>query len=134
MLDLNDFHHEAMDFAALGLRERARGNAEKATEFFEQALEHEVAAIDALDEYVEPTYSVLHRSAATLALDCKRYRKAEKLAARALAQDPPGEIAAELRDVLAQSLVHLRGEVNGVAGESDGLGVSEKRATPEAES
>ena len=126
-------HDEAMDFAAFAFRERARGNAKKAAEFFEQALEYEVAAIDALDRYIEPTYSVLHRSAATLALDCKRYRKAEQLAARALAQEPPGEIAAELRDVLAQSLAHLRGEVNGVAADSDGLGVAEKGATPDVE-
>ena len=133
MSAINDLHHEAMDFAAFAFRERARGNAEKAAEFFEQALEYEVAAIDALDRYIEPTYSVLHRSAATLALDCKRYRKAEQLAARALAQEPPGEIAAELRDVLAQSLAHLRGEVNGVVGEPGGLGVAEKGATPDAE-
>ena len=37
---------------------------------FEQALEREIAAIGALDEYIVPTFSVLHRSAATLALDC----------------------------------------------------------------
>ena len=133
MSEINRLHDTAMDFAALGLMEHARGNAEKAAEFFEQALEYEVAAIDALDRYIEPTYSVLHRSAATLALDCKRYRKAEQLAARALAQEPPGEIAAELRDVLAQSLAHLRGEVNGVVGEPDGLGVGEKGATPDVE-
>ena len=131
MSAINDFHHEAMDFAALAFMERARGNAKKAHEFFEQALKYEVAAIDALgEEYIEPTYSVLHRSAATLALDCKQYRRAEQLAAKALAQEPPGEIAVELRDVLAQSLVHLRGGVNGVAADSGGLGVAEKGATP----
>ena len=131
MSTINDRHHKAMDFTALAFRERARGNAEKAHEFFEQALKYEVAAIDALgEEYIEPTYSVLHRSAATLALDCKQYRRAEQLAAKALAQEPPGEIAVELRDVLAQSLVYLRGGVNGVAADSDGLGVAEKGATP----
>ena len=96
----NDFHHKAMDFAALAFMERAKGNAEDAAGLFEQALESELAAIDALEEYVEPTYSVLHRSAATLALDCKQYRNAERLAAKALAQAPPGEIAEELREVL----------------------------------
>ena len=104
MSEINRLHDEAMDFAAFAFRERARGNAEKAHEFFERALEYEVAAIDALgEEYIEPTYSVLHRSAATLALDCKRYRKAEQLAAKALAQEPPGEIAVELRDVLKRA-------------------------------
>ena len=57
-----------------------------------------------------------------------------KLAAKALAQEPPGEIAAELRDVLAQSLaITARRDVNGVAADSDGLGVADKRATPEAD-
>ena len=131
MSEINRLHDAAMDFAAFAFRERARGNTDKASKFFASALEHELAAIDTLDEYIEPTYSVLHRSAATLALDCKQYRKAEQLAAKALAQEPPGEIAAELRDVLAQSLVHLRGEVNGVAAESAGLHIAEKPAMPE---
>ena len=96
----NNFHHMAMDFAALASMERARGNVRNATDLFEQALENEIAAIDALDGYVEPTYSVLHRSAATLALDCRKYREAERLAAKALAEAPPEEIAGELRDVL----------------------------------
>ena len=69
---------------------------------FQQALEHELAAIDALEEYIEPTYSVLHRSAATLALDCNDLRKAEQLAAKALAKEPPDFVADELRDVLGQ--------------------------------
>ena len=124
MSAINDFHHEAMDFAALAFMERARGNAEKAIGFFEQALEYEVAAIDALDEYVEPTYSVLHRSAATLALDCKLYRKAEQLAARALAQEPPGEIAEELRDVLEQANFSRHLEVKGLTLAEDELQIS----------
>lgn len=124
MSAINDFHHEAMDFAALAFMERARGNAEKAIEFFEQALEYEVAAIDALDEYIEPTYSVLHRSAATLALDCKQYRKAEQLAAKALAQDPPGEIAEELRDVLEQANFSRHLELKGLALAEDELQIS----------
>jgi hypothetical protein len=49
----------------------------------------------------EPTRSVLHRSAATLALDCGEYREAERLVATALAGNPPEPIANELRDVLA---------------------------------
>ena len=58
MSAINDLHHEAMDFTALAFMERAHGNAEKAAEFFEQALKYELAAIDALDRYIEPTYSV----------------------------------------------------------------------------
>ena len=103
MSEINKLHRRAMDLTALAFIERTRGNTEKASELFEQALENEVAAIGALDEYVEPTYSVLHRSAATLALDCNQYHKAEKLVAKALAKEPPAEIAEELRDVLKQA-------------------------------
>lgn len=48
----------------------------------------------------EPTRSVLHRSVATLALDCGEYREAERLVAAALAGSPPEQIANELREVL----------------------------------
>lgn len=115
MSAVNDLHSEAMDLAEFGLLERLRGNTEEAHGLFEQALERELAAIDALDEPIEPTYSVLHRSAATLAIDCSRLRQAEQIAARALAQSPHPEIAEELRDLLEQVnfLRHL--EVRGVA-------------------
>lgn len=115
MSEINRLHDKAMDLATFALRERARGNAEKMREYFEDALKYELAAIDALDRYIEPTYSVLHRSAATLALDCKQYRKAEQLAAKALAQDPPAEIAEELRDVLEQANFHRRIDLRGIA-------------------
>ena len=103
MGSINHFHRKAMDLAALAFMEKAKGNAESATGLFERALENEIVAISALDEYVEPTYSVLHRSAATLALDCNQYHKAGKLAEKALAKEPPAEIAEELRDVLKQA-------------------------------
>ena len=94
---------------------RRRGDNETALPLFEQALEAEVKAIESMDEYVEPTFSVLHRSAGTLALDCNQLRRAEKLAARALAHDPPPEIAAELRELLEQVHSQMRREMEGVA-------------------
>ena len=102
MSTVNEFHHKAMDFAALAFREQRYGNDRESLYFFQQAFENECAAIDAMVEPIEPTYSVLHRSAATLALDCKDLRRAEQLAARALAQEPPYTIAQELREVLEQ--------------------------------
>ena len=48
----------------------------------------------------EPTRSVLHRSAASLALECDEIREAERLIGRALSGNPPDEIAEELRDLL----------------------------------
>jgi hypothetical protein len=64
--------------------------------------ESEAAALVAGDLAMEPTRSILHRSAAALALECGEYRSAERLIATALAGDPPEEIAEELRDLLEQ--------------------------------
>ena len=102
MSALNELHDQAMDLTFFALRERKHGNEAKALPLFQQALKLELAAIDALEEYIEPTYSVLHRSAATLALDCNELRKAEQLAAKALAQEPPEFVADQLREVLEQ--------------------------------
>ena len=104
---VNELHQESMDLAAGALIARMNGDATKATEIFKVSLNLEVAAINALTRPVEPTYSVMHRSAATLAIDCKEYRIAEKLASRALAEEPPPEIAEELRAVLLRALAEL---------------------------
>ena len=117
MSELYDFHHEAMDLAFFALRARRRGNEEEAVPMFKDALENELKALDELykfGEVVEPTYSVLHRSAATLALDCEDWRLAEKLAAKALLENPPAVIADELRDVWEQAISQRHLRVNGV--------------------
>lgn len=108
MSQLKDRHHKAMDLAARAFRENRYGNEEESLSLFRQALELELAAIDALEEYIEPTYSVLHRSAATLALDCNELRKAEQLAAKALAKEPPEFVADQLREVLEQVYARWR--------------------------
>ena len=102
MSRLKDCHHKAMDLAAKAFNKNRCGNGAEALSLFRQALEFELAAIDALDEYIEPTYSVLHRSAATLAVDCNELRMAEQLAAKALAKEPPEFVADQLREVLDQ--------------------------------
>lgn len=117
MSTVNSFHHKSMEFAALALMQRARGNAEDSVSLFEQALENELAAIrelEKLDTAAEPTYSVLHRSAGTLALDCNKFRLAEKLVAKALAQEPPTDIAGELRDLLEEVYFQKHLDTQGV--------------------
>ena len=106
MSTVNECHNRAMERTEDALRERAQGNREGSLAAFEQALDHELDAISAMDGKVEPTWSVLHRSAATLALDCLQFDKAEQLAVTALAQHPPPEIAEELRVLLQQILRH----------------------------
>lgn len=92
-----------MNFAVQGFMAQMSPDPDAAIPLFEQALELELAAIAALPEIVEPTYSVLHRSAGWMAVHCRQFRQAERLACIALAGEPPDDIAAELRDLLAQS-------------------------------
>ncbi len=114
MSDINDLHNKAMDLAELALIERLRGNPEAESDYSRQALKFEIAAIGALKEPIEPTFSVLHRSAGTLALRCREYRLAEQIAAKALAHEPPHEIAEELRDLVEQANFERHLDLRGV--------------------
>ena len=89
-----------MEFADEAFFARRNGQENVAFEFFEKAFHAEKGAADLyLETNIEPTRSVLNRSAATLALDCGRIRDAEKLVSIALAGEPPNAIAEELRDL-----------------------------------
>ena len=111
-----------MDFAGHALIERLHGNLEQANKLFEQALEgEELAAIEALPEPEEPTYSVLHRSAATLAMDCNESASGrDRLQPELSRIDPHPEIAEELRDLLEQIYFQRHLSLRGVE-----LGVDE---------
>ena len=124
MSKVNDLHARAMEHAEHALVARMRGAASLAAERFREALKCEIAAIDELSEYDEPTYSILHRSAGTLALDCNDLRTAERMAARALAKDPPPDVAQELRDLLEQ--IHFRShlELKGITLGQDELQIN----------
>jgi len=93
-----------MDLAERAFIARAKGNENESVSLFEKALKNELAAIAELEKNgrTEPTYSVLCRSAGTLALDCRQIRKAEKIVTKALSHEPPPEIADELREILEQ--------------------------------
>ena len=103
-----------MDIAERAILERVRGNIEESVQLFGQALHCELSAVDSLDEPVEPTYSVLHRSAASLALNANQPRKAEQIVAKALAGEPHAEIAEELRDLWEQINFHRHLALRGV--------------------
>lgn len=108
---VNELHAQAMELADFGFLARRDGDVEKASTYFRQAFEYEQAAAN-LVAYtaIEPTRSVLHRSAATLAMDCGEFRAAERLIATALTGDPPEEIAHELRELLFRVIQHLSEE------------------------
>ena len=118
-----------MDFAAQGFMAQMGVDPSAAIPLFEQALELELAAIAELREPVEPTYSVLHRSAGWMAIHCRQFRKAEQLASKALAGNPPPDIAAELRDILEHIHGHHHTSRKGTALSGDELQAD--RASPE---
>lgn len=124
MNSVNDLHKKAMEFADLGLRRRARGNAEESIEYFEQALHYELAAIDELDKAEALAWAVLHRSAGTLALDCRDFLQAEKIVATALAQEPHPEVVEELRDLLEQIYFQRHLDLKGITLQEDEIQLS----------
>lgn len=104
MSDLKTIHREAMEQTDLALTARLQGDQVNAFLHFHRAYSLEAQAAAALMNRLdaEPTRSVLFRSAATLALDCKLIAEAEKLVCAALIGNPPEQLADELRDLLEQ--------------------------------
>jgi hypothetical protein len=98
-------HQEAMSHVDAALVARKRSDADGAAASFLEAYrcEREAAGLVAGDLALEPTRSVLHRSAADLAIECGELREAERLAAAGLAGNPPDEIARELRASIEQA-------------------------------
>jgi tetratricopeptide (TPR) repeat protein len=104
MSQVKDLHREAMRLVDEAESARRNGDVAAARERLRQAFDKERQAADLVagDLTQEPTRAVLHRSAASLALQCGTLREAERLIAQALSGDPPDEIAEELRDLLEQ--------------------------------
>jgi hypothetical protein len=89
---------------------RQRGEESASLELARLAFAKERAAADLVASQLdlEPTRSVLHRSAAVLAIECFELRQAERLIGRALAGNPPVDIANELRDLLLEEIYSQR--------------------------
>jgi hypothetical protein len=104
MSQIQTLHQQAMDLAEAAAVARLRGALEQAAQFTRQAFEQETqaAALIADTLAAEPTRSVLHRSAASLAIECGELQIAERLIATALSGNPPPEIAEELKDLFMQ--------------------------------
>ena len=104
MNEIATLHGEAMDLAEEAFNASLRGDRDTASRLFRLAFEKERSAAEALKESyaLEPSRSVLFRSAASLALDCGEWREAERLISFGLVGAPPEEIAEELRDLMEQ--------------------------------
>ncbi len=101
---VNELHSKAMDMANLAFIARVQGEQEQVRQLSKMAFEYErQAALLLLTDYdIEPTRSVLFRSAATLALNGENYREAERMIAFGLSGQPPVAILEELRELLYQ--------------------------------
>lgn len=115
-------HQTAMELAERAEAARRAGDRAAFEALSLAAFEKEAEAAGCLrDQWeMEPSRSVLHRSAACLALDCRRYRDAERLVTAALSGDPPTELLEELRTLSEEIRFHLtleqkRTELNPVA-------------------
>jgi len=114
-MNIRELHNKAMELADLADWQNRRGNKNDAISLYEESfsLEYE-AAMNAYNSNVgEPSVSVLLRSAASLAMNCKKLRESEKLIALALSGEPPFEIAEELRNLLENVNFYRHLEVKG---------------------
>ena len=104
MSTVKTLHEEAMDLAELADLAKLRGATEEYCELLAQALEKAVAAANEIASTLdaEPTRSIIHRSATSLAVEWGKLKEAERLLAVALTGKPPAEIAEELRDLFVQ--------------------------------
>lgn len=136
MSNSGELHNKSMDCAELALLARLRHDHDEAARLFRESLEFEINAIREMEsDPLEPTFSVLHRSAATLAMDCNNTELAERLIASALSREAvPSDIREELRDLLEQVYFRRHLQLRGIdlaedevqmslAGEGVGFGV-----------
>lgn len=95
-----------MEIAERGFIAQKQGQTDKAKQLSVKAFEYESqAAMLLLNDYeIEPTRSILLKSAACLALDFDDYRKAERMIALGLLGNPPPEILEELRELFITSI------------------------------
>lgn len=102
MKDIRTLHNEAMDLALQGDIASQKNAQEESLALYTSAFEKERGAALLADfmQNPEPGLSILYRSAASLAIQCGRYREAEQLIAKALSGNPTNEIAHELRELL----------------------------------
>lgn len=110
-------HRRAMELVDAAFLARRSGDSQKEREYNLQALEEERQAANAIAEFheLEPSRSVLYRSAATLAYRCDKLREAERLAACALSgKNAPPEIVQEVRELMEDINCQRHHESHGI--------------------
>lgn len=103
MTTVLDLHNKAMDLVNKAEVAHASGDFARGTAAYRRALKRELEAIDllrSLHPHKEPSWSVMHCSAASVALRAGDFRTAEKLIGVGLASDTTDDVLEELRDLL----------------------------------
>jgi hypothetical protein len=101
METIKDLHQKAMNLAEEAFIAQRNGDDMKANELFSKSLSLEQTAAEQLPLNIdsEPTRSILYRSAASLAYNCKEYELADRLIAIGLSGYPPTDIKEELKNL-----------------------------------
>jgi tetratricopeptide (TPR) repeat protein len=104
MTTVRELHDKAMRLSYLALVARETGDIKRAEELAREALgyEEKAAALVPDEKASEPTRSILYRSAASLAYQCKEFQLAQQLIARGLAGFPPPKVEGELKALYDQ--------------------------------
>jgi hypothetical protein len=125
-----ELHAEAMRWANDGFASRHLGKTNEACAAFLKAwgLERD-AAMELISEALEPSRSILFRSAASLALLCGEVRSARALAPLGLAGDPSIRVRESLRAILADAEARVQAKATFV----DSVSAELRQLQPDAD-
>jgi hypothetical protein len=126
MSTVRELHDKAMNLAHLAMVARQGEDWERAETLARQAYEFEMQAAKLIpeDQSSEPTRSILYRSAASLAYQCKEFVLAQRLIAKGLSGYPPPQVEQELKDLYEQMNFERHLEVRGAALENEAFQMS----------
>ena len=118
MTSVLEFHNQAMDFvtrATIPVGSQSFDEPSK-RELFQQALDLELQAIKVLEqqEFHALTYSLIHRSAASVALESGDFALAEQLASKAIARGADPAIIQDLRVIASRAFVNQDLQQHGI--------------------
>ena len=106
LVEIEKIHDEAMELLDQAHIALLNKNHTLALQMKQQAFEKEREASNRLsNEDIEPSRSILYRSAASIALDLGFYKEAEKLACAGLMGNPPEWVENELRDIFNKKIL-----------------------------
>ena len=105
-MSTRELHNKAMELFDASFLARRKGDESQTRRFLAEALKAEAAAADSVanDHSLEPTRSVLHRSAASMALQLHDAKTAMRYTQNGLAGHPPEEIKRELSAIYEDAL------------------------------